>query len=290
MILYKFYRATSNNKDNIINQQIWLSEIREFNDPFEGNIEFDRRRFAAENIEPFVIGKDKEYINAIRNEFNKVEHSEIIDKNVDALILKLTEGTRIDFCRQYGICAKELEKIRNQIPFVVTCFSKFDNDEEMLQNIVMWSHYADQHRGFCVKYRIDDNAPIVEHLFDVEYNQINRLNVSELKELLNDLNSDESQRILINRLKHKYYQWEYEKEKRLIISTNNKCYTKIGKGGLMPFEHKIEKIFFGLKMERNLCREIINNCHDKVEEIYFTYRDENTNKLKCSEWKNERFE
>lgn len=290
MYLYKFFRATEANINNVINQQIWLSEIESFNDPFEGNIEFDRNRFAAEKIKKHVTGQDKEYIDKILLEYNKTEYSEGIHRSVEVLIQQLTQGTWELFHSKFKICANELERIRNNIPFLVTCFSCFnknnqdDSDEEMLKNIVMWSHYADNHKGFCVKYKIDEKDPVVKKLFKVDYTQTERLSMLELKELMNDINSDKSYEILTKRLLHKYYQWEYEQEFRLITKDG---FVKKEKGGVYQFPY-IDSIFFGLKMDFELCKKIVLKYKDnRAINMYRVYRDENTSKLISSCWRNE---
>ena len=38
------------------------------------------------------------------------------------------------------------------MPYRITSFSNFKDEEELGRNTTMWSHYADNHKGFCVKY------------------------------------------------------------------------------------------------------------------------------------------
>ena len=48
-------------------------------------------------------------------------------------------------------CKKKVDFIRN-IPFKISCFSNFEDELELGKNTTMWSHYAKEHTGFCIKY------------------------------------------------------------------------------------------------------------------------------------------
>lgn len=86
------------------------------------------------------------------------------------------------------------------------CFSKD------WRNPVLWSHYADSHRGMALGFEVPDNL-----LVEVNYVQ----NIpTKLSSLLKS--EQDTPKHIINaelaRLKHtKYYDWNYEKELRLFL-------------------------------------------------------------------------
>ena len=47
-----------------------------------------------------------------------------------------------------------MKSLRDTV-YRISSFSHFSDEEELLENTTMWSHYADNHRGFCVKYKLD---------------------------------------------------------------------------------------------------------------------------------------
>jgi len=51
-------------------------------------------------------------------------------------------------------CTTKMKFLRNTV-YRISCFSHFKNESELMENSTMWSHYADEHRGFCVKYTLD---------------------------------------------------------------------------------------------------------------------------------------
>lgn len=96
----------------------------------------------------------------------------------------------------------------------ISCFSK-DYSE-----ILMWSHYADNHNGVCIEVEIDDelcdkNSIIVK---DVEY----ATNVQML------LSNDGTTPYSIELLSKKITKWKYEKEVRVFCNKKNSLH-KIGK-------------------------------------------------------------
>lgn len=86
----------------------------------------------------------------------------------------------------------------------------YENNDNILFEKLMWSHYADSHKGFCVKYRIknnafkqfDDNSETFTRLVPVEYTNM-EINIYER------LNTD-------NSFAMKNSVWKHENEVRLV--------------------------------------------------------------------------
>lgn len=107
------------------------------------------------------------------------------------------------------------------------CFSE-DHD-----NTLMWSHYADEHRGFCVEYDLsllDQNNPVLDHIFPVVYSTKRRIktNISAIAKELRQLNRDieennthDDDGYLSNTTPlffSKGMAWAYEKEWRIVYT------------------------------------------------------------------------
>jgi hypothetical protein len=145
-------------------------------------------------------------------------------------------------------------------------------------NILMWSHYADSHKGFCVEftdYNDDDisqlkikgifpkvendkltivrNARPVEYLSTAEINEYTKdipTDKLEFERLYSSLNPVDKISLLEKIQKTsfiKHEDWKYEKEYRLINTSRN----------LIRFPGNITAIYFGMKMnsidKRMLC-------------------------------------
>lgn len=114
--------------------------------------------------------------------------------------------------------------------------------EEMVSNILMWSHYADQHYGFCVQYKFsDDFLKVTEERRTVRMHEIQ---YQPEKEPLN-LNLEEGSIDTTVGLCTKQHQWEYENEARLIA-----------------YEPDVEGAFHSIPLDEG----------SHIEKIYFGYR------------------
>lgn len=116
-----------------------------------------------------------------------------------------------------------------------------ENDKLPVRNILMWSHYAGEHTGFCIKYKLsnhfikqEDDESNYEHMY------LKRITYTDDKVNLNvsTINSD-----LAFATKHK--DWKYENEVRLIVYNPNK--TDDFYGIKLDKDSEIEAIFFGYR-------------------------------------------
>jgi hypothetical protein len=78
---------------------------------------------------------------------------------------------------------------------------------EESQDLLMWGHYADSHRGFCIRFELEKDTELMKLVHPIEY-----------KESATDFsNAEESEfeRALRNSLE-KSEKWSYEREWRII--------------------------------------------------------------------------
>lgn len=148
----------------------------------------------------------------------------------------------------------------------------YETDDEILKKILMWSFYAGEHKGFCVKYRLSKHfikqEKNTEHcilrMVPVSYEESFSL---EGKDSLTTSNS--------YALKNKA--WEYEDEVRLLsYNTNSESkYLGIALSDDKSNNSKIEEIIFGLLCP-NEHKKVIKNIVKgypykiKIREIYRT--------------------
>lgn len=135
------------------------------------------------------------------------------------------------------------------------------NGNEMIENILMWSHYAGNHEGFCVKYKLPDSI-FVEDDEDV----------IRLRKIIYHENEEEKGNSIINLeiptidttlgLCRKHPCWEYENEVRLIayLPHNEKAFYPLSLG--FP---AIEEIYFGYKCPKEHIKTIRNVLDNKEQ-------------------------
>ena len=134
------------------------------------------------------------------------------------------------------------------------------------KSILMWSHYADSHKGFCIEYQIDrsylDNVEVHSHFNEIDY----RKDYSREEKFINIFNDAFF-------VKNKI--WKYEKEYRLLTYNQPENY--------LP-SPRIRSITFGLECS-NSNRERVKDAvkhHSNIEFFQVDVNLKNMMKLKIS--------
>ena len=126
--------------------------------------------------------------------------------------------------------------------------------EDALNSLLMWSHYADEHRGYCIKYKLSkhfikqDENDSFEHMFlkPIIYRKDeDKVDISEMTTINTDL-----------AFATKHESWGYENEVRLIVYNPNKEDAFYG----IPLDKDscIEAIYFGCKCDQKTINTIKN--------------------------------
>lgn len=172
--IYKYGHFDNNGywKETIYNGLVFLQKPLKFNDPFDCNIRFDTKAW-----EMYFEEQAKKLYDT----------SNISDSQLKTIVSETLS--------QYF---PTLQKIYKEETFV-SCFS------EIYDSILMWSHYSNKHRGFCIEYKTGD-IPFLPVIYTDEiYDSTNCIVAKDKKAALN---------ILF----HKSDVWNYEKEWRIFYS------------------------------------------------------------------------
>ena len=224
--LYKYQPFNLYSLVNLTRRELYFSKPENLNDPYDCD-------------PPFEVTKADRTQNNRKAFFDKVKAYEIGKSVTDGSLfdqIYLTGGKPNGrFEREY---IDNPKPIRAQISekVGVTCFS------ERVDNLLLWSHYADKHHGFCLEFDTDtllSNYPGTK-LYKVEYPKSNKLIRFSILEILNDPN------LLEKILKRKSFLWQYEQEWRLFCRTggneafgyNPTAITNIYFGKNMAYKHK----------------------------------------------------
>lgn len=229
--LYK-YRGDDDFSEKIfIDRTLWFSHPDEFNDPFDcwSNIQYINKGDLYN-----TLVQEKDYEETIKDQIK--QGCDKWDKNnqkqsIDTIINKL------------GIC----------------CFSN------TYTSILMWSHYAKYHRGFCIEFDILADPDLFCVALPVNYVKI-------MPEFLHT----EFKKIISNVIQPKYKDWEYEKEVRII-----KPQSEIEKNGSQAFSFKpesIRRIIFGCKAQKETIEKYMEVCKkNDLKHVQFSQMHQKTN-------------
>jgi hypothetical protein len=173
--IYKYFSINVNTLKVLINNELYFSKPSDFNDPYDCQFNLE--------LVPNSVAERSVYDNMNLNN----DEIELFNSNFKKGI---PEGLGNSFNK----------KLRDMI--LVTCFS------EDVDNFLMWSHYADSHKGICLKF----DWKIHEDYFQGD-KVIYKSKLPTIKYSSDEKFRNEISRIVSTKLKC----WSYEKEVRSVI-------------------------------------------------------------------------
>tara|TARA_R110000850_G_scaffold83276_4_gene178783 strand:- start:10928 stop:12109 length:1182 start_codon:yes stop_codon:yes gene_type:complete len=297
--LYKFCSPNSFNLSNIHNNTIYLSEPKSFNDPFDCTLNSDYEIFQEKYIikrlkeDDLIDDHDSERKISLREYESLLLAISSKTLNFDTVFtsIKLTKPTKlylilnriqVDATNAYKAALKYLSSIE----IGISSFSSFKNEDELLENTTMWSHYADHHRGFCIEYELDFDILKYKNetkcsLYPITYTKkIPIIPATEL--LILDYNqpkiNNKISKAILRTFTTKSPFWRYEKEWRIILDLNE-SYFQINR--TIPFL-KIKKIYLGCRIDHGIKKSIVNIADTKNIEVIETTKGNNSFKLQTN--------
>lgn len=155
--------------------------------------------------------------------------------------------------------AIELELRKTHETGVLCLSSKFDSP-------LMWSHYANQHRGVCVEYDVSELTPQVLH--KVAYGKSRKVLASKIHEWVLQDNLAARQAIDKACLLTKSREWAYEGEWRLL-----------GQVGLQESPMKLKSIIFGMRCPKVLKYTVVKALQGRADNVKFWEISEPTDRF-----------
>ncbi len=139
--------------------------------------------------------------------------------------------------------------------------------------VLMWSHYAEKHQGFCIEYDLDTHA--CSDLKPVTYKSNRSITVSDLIDWKIHNVEAAKRSVLDTYFFAKAPQWGYEEEWRDIYQMNG------AKGALQsPFQ--VSGVYFGLRCDPSVQTSLVKlfaNYYPKIK-FYDVYFPERSSRLK----------
>lgn len=193
------------------------------------------------------------FLQDLINDELTVVNPELFNDPLDSPILSILRRDRDEEDLLYGV----LDKVYRF--FNIRCFVKEGEDAIGCLNFLMWSHYADNHKGVCVKYRFNEKFIIDDYSL---------LKTSCFKEVMYKTSLTTRKFQLVESFATKKSDWVYENEVRLIYydPTCKQDFKSISLGD----GAKIEAIYFGFrcsKSDRKTIKKLLGNSVDYYEII-----------------------
>jgi len=239
LFFYKFVSFAR--KDILKNGMIRFAPIGSFNDPFE--------------LEPSITPYSKKFLQYV-SETSEREFKEITMSETDYAY----SAERADNIECYR------EKYRAEVgKYGVLSLSSNDNINQLLTvsmperndprtNILMWSHYADSHKGFVIEFRADF----------IEGVKLEKVEYSDSRDFLTfeDIDENNFDRIFFK----KSSEWEYEQEYRAVLPLSNANEIHDEKFHLYKInKSSVNSITFGCAMSEEEKKTIMNLVKNDLE-------------------------
>lgn len=258
---YKYYTINQNLYSSIINNELYFTNPRNFNDPFDSFPRFTLSSNVSKIIEFYNYLKIKvqEFSSFINSNNENKEKLEVY-KNVLKTFSDLNLFSE-------DLYSNEIENFNDKL---IELFA-FYSDEAILQKLLnenieflqvkmyydyifllidynktgiscgsltpscplMWGHYANNHKGICIKYDFENLT------FDNSFMpEILNVNYSDKPIEIFNYSHNELDELRYTILSNKYSKWNYENEIRLI---------KRGQGLAKINPKSIKEVIFGCK-------------------------------------------
>ena len=242
-ILYKYYSFNKWTKRIFENNEIYFSSPAKLNDPFDSKINFnnydvtrtDRKRFYREQSQMSYPG--------IKRKDILIREKRIMKQGLD--LKYIPEGAKKGFI-----------DIRDRMG--IFCMTK---DKK---NILMWSHYTNEHAGFCVGFRTKNSffSRAQKIIYGKDLPCINPLDLLES-------NRDKMLQKGVDCLLTKAKDWKYEKEWRIV---------EIDGVGIKNYPvEALACIILGCKILPENKKKIIEWCsHRKSQPDFFEAREKDS--------------
>ncbi|HET9641033.1 MAG TPA: DUF2971 domain-containing protein [Allosphingosinicella sp.] len=160
--LFKYRNFNDYHLDALENDQLWMSSPDRFNDPFDTAIYFNSERFEMEDQDPGTFVAEMKAVSArsaageapdIRPVANPIRTGDWLERVFGTLIEEVASESR-EALRAFidaALGAIREAGIRRMSDYLRRGMSVLSLSENPA-SVLMWSHYSDSHRGFCIEY------------------------------------------------------------------------------------------------------------------------------------------
>ena len=243
--LYKYYRDNSLNWDAVRNNKMWYSAPNNFNDVFDCDIFVDEKSLFNSILQMVPDKRGVRPGSPMWRQLKQTLNQEIVSLKSTFHEMKSTTG--------------------------ISCLS------ETCDSLLMWAHYANNHRGICVEYELlEINKQLGFSPVPIVY--------SDERSVFQNLNPDtldyDVTEVFIKSLTSKSPEWSYEKEWR-IIQDNTACGSKwdsANKGALINMITP-SSIILGCMVNQDYEKSIYEYCKNNKINLFKMEKDKDFYRL-----------
>lgn len=206
---YKYRKLNDDTFKSLEEKKFWVADVNTLNDPFECSLLFNQneflRNFFFDEYFPKRFFK-KFNIEITKAELNNIHHS--VNPYLTYSEICLNKGVILNINNEQFI--EIANATWNDVRINAKKTIQICSFTERYDSLLMWAHYAEQHKGICIEYDFNESdadriRPFIQPVF--YSNKIFTINsIGEVNAINN---------IMASICKSK--DWEYEQEWRLTI-------------------------------------------------------------------------
>lgn len=225
--LYKYRAIDKYTFELLVNNEMWFAHPASFNDPFDSKVDYI---YKSNKREHWIQWLDSQQLSSTERKL---------------ILAKMDEDMQ-----QFEAVANQTYRPEKLFDAIGIASFSCDNT-----NILMWSHYAENHQGVCLGFKTENlekmvfDAPINDlPVFEVKYQSVLPLTFNGL--------TDDPQR-LTEFMSVKYKGWKYEKEYRVIALMDHIKSRKV-----RFKKNLLSEVIFGSRVvedEKRVIKEVVKN-------------------------------
>lgn len=241
--LYKYRQIDEYSIKNLEDDTVWLAEPESFNDPYDCShtVDFEtlQKRWGGEILKSFLANSGLDISAEVKNKM--YEENDPIQAFLEYSSSKVNAPLKLLLKSACDEIYRRNTKSMSNFGAKSFKLCSFSEDKE---SILMWSHYANFHKGFCIEYDIsalDASNHSRKFLYPSVYSK-GMFDATECVSMGASHNEFNKFYLLRSAL-FKAIEWEYEKEWRLIFPFgiyNSACSYKFCKPKAVYLGAKIE--------------------------------------------------
>lgn len=266
--IYRYQPFSARSLDSLCHDQLFFSDPSNFNDPLDCNpsVQCDSdKETLKKTLEELIRIRVTEKVlcslkSAKVNDYNANSHA--INRGQQEASNEIKNIAYHATNPDYEINAVEAEKIILTQGIQAELLKQNNRGvcsfSEEYDNPLLWSHYGDQHKGFCLGYSLNRTPkPVIN---EVMYGGIRTVKSSLIAQAV--LNQDKNAQKTLDEcvLLRKAGPWGYEREWRIFESM-----------GLQDSPLKLEEVIFGFRCNSSVIHAVIESLKPRTIEFYRMY-------------------
>lgn len=243
--LYKYYRDDISKLNTIKSNKMWYSAPIEFNDVFDCDISIDKKEIFNSSLS---LVKDKRTVREGSPMWRQ------LNKTISEAVKNLQQS---------------FENMKSSMG--IACLS------EEYDSLLMWAHYANNHRGICVEYDLlEINKQLTFSPVPMIYSERKNYLTS-----IDQISTDEdTTKVFVESITTKSPEWSYEKEWRIIRDdvACGSAWSSEKRGALLNMISP-KSIILGCMTKSEFAEEVRKYCEDCKINLYKMEKDNSLYRL-----------